>query len=232
MPLASHKINHMRILSFKNVDELAAQTEVLFREMYEQINKPVLRGFFPTGKSAEKLYARLRENSFWKKKFQLLQIDEFAQPEPIFFQTLLKQIIEPLELNFEAIQASWSEDEMAQHIERVIARPIDFCLLGLGPNGHIGFHEPGCGDEDFLGGRVHLSEQSFQRVQAAISPWALTFGAGSFLKAQKIIMIATGAEKEIIFQKFIDSKADPEIPATLLKAHPDFTVLTTFNFKS
>jgi 6-phosphogluconolactonase/glucosamine-6-phosphate isomerase/deaminase len=222
----------MRILSFKNVDALATQTEVLFREMFEQTHQPCLRGFFPTGKSAEKLYERFRANSFWKKKFQLLQIDEFAQPEPIFFQTLLKQIIEPLELNFEAIQPLWSDDEMAQHIERVITRRIDFCLLGLGPNGHIGFHEPDCGDEDFLGGRVHLSEQSFQRVQAATSPWALTFGAGSFLKAQKIIMIATGAEKELIFKKFTESPATADIPATLLKAHPDFTVLTTFDFKS
>ncbi len=218
----------MRILSFKNADELAAQTEVLFREMFEKKARAQLRGFFPTGKSAEKFYERLRQNPFWNKKFHLLQIDEFAQLEPVFFKTLLEQMIKPLDLDFESINPMWDEQTMREHIIRVTSRPIDFCLLGLGPNGHVGFHEPNCGDENFMGGRVHLSEQSFQRVKNATTPWALTFGAGSFLKAEKIMMIATGPEKENIFKKFIHLPATPELPATLLKSHPDFTVLTTF----
>ena len=220
----------MRILSFKNTDELAAQTEVLFHEMHEQKAQRPLRGFFPTGKSVEKFYARLsKAQQQWQGKFQVLQIDEFAQPDGIFFAALQTQLLTPLELSCEAIAPLWTESEMLQHIADVTARPIDFCLLGLGPNGHVGFHEPHCGGADFLGGKIYLSEQSFQRVQMATTRWALSFGAGSFLKAEKLIMIATGPDKENIFKEFLKSPATPDLPATLLKAHPDFTLLTTFD---
>ena len=226
---ASHKIKYMRILSFNNAQELANKTEVLMREFCES-KKDLLRGFFPTGKSAEALYANLRNDRFWQQKFQGLQIDEFAQPNHLYLSTHQSQIIQPLQLEdqFETIDPTWTEQQMNAHIQNVISHKIDFALLGFGPNGHIGFHEPGQGDQKFLGGTVNLTEQSFKRVKGATTRTAMTFGAGSFLKAEKIFLIATGEEKEPTFRKFLDSRPTSELPATLLKDHADFTVLTTF----
>jgi len=219
----------MKILSFNNAEDLANQTEVLFRQLYD-LKQRALRGFLPTGRSAEGFYRLLRATSFWKMKFQILQIDEFTQSDRLFYTSLKTQVIDPLGLenHFEAIEPSWSDEQMQTHIKQVLSLPIDFALLGLGPNGHIGFHEPGCGDQNFLGGRVRLSPQSFKRVAGASAPWALTFGAGSFLKAEKILMIVTGEEKAQIYQKFLETELTGDLPASLLKQHPDFTVLTTF----
>ncbi len=226
---ASHKIKYMRILSFNNAQELANQTEVLMRE-FCVAKQEVLRGFFPTGKSAETFYANLRKDSFWKHRFQGLQIDEFAQPDHLFLSTLQNQVIIPLSLEdqFETIDPEWTPQQMDSHIRNVVSHKIDFAILGLGPNGHIGFHEPNQGDQNFLGGTVTLTEQSFKRVKGATSRTAMTFGAGSFLKAEKIFLLATGEEKESIFKKFLESPPTSAIPATLLKDHKDFTVLTTF----
>ncbi len=219
----------MRILSFNSSEDLANQTEVLMRELAES-KQDLIRGFFPTGKSAEMFYAKLRMHSYWHAKFLGLQIDEFAQPGHLFLSQLQRQIILPLGLEdqFDTIDPTWNELEMKEHILSVISHKIDFALLGLGPNGHIGFHEPGAGDQNFLGGKVILTEQSSKRVLGATTRTALTFGAGSFLRAEKIILIAIGGEKEMIFQKFLTTAPTSELPATLLKNHPDFTVLTTF----
>lgn len=234
MGAVSHKITEMKILTLKNEEELANQTEVIFRELAEK-NKRRLRGFLPTGRSVEEFYKLLRQNiAYWNDKFQVLQIDEFVGTKRFFYSKLCSELIVPLGLenHQDPIDPSWSDEEMSQHIQTVLSTPIDFALLGLGPNGHIGFHEPKEIQADnlevFFGGRVYLSDQSFKRVKGAPSQWALTFGAASFLKAKKIILIASGNDKEEIFQQFLNSAPTNKIPATLLKNHSDFTVLTTF----
>ncbi len=115
-------------------------------------------------------------------------------------------------------------------------------MLGLGPNGHIGFHEP-CNEiknfdkkidpfvqssgTSYLGGLTTLREESFQRVKNAPSKMAFTFGAGSFLKAEEIILLVTGEGKKEIYQKFLAAEPTSTLPATLLKNHPNFTVISS-----
>ena len=164
----------MRILSFNNAQDLANQTEVLMREL-AQSKQHLIRGFLPTGRSAEGFYAKLREDKYWHAKFMGLQIDEFAQPGHLFLTQLQKQIILPLGLEdqFETIDPTWNELEMKEHVRSVTSHKIDFALLGLGPNGHIGFHEPGVGDEKFMGGQVTLTEkESLEQRPALHSPSA------------------------------------------------------------
>ena len=66
------------------------------------------------------------------------------------------------------ITPSWTDDEMKAHIKRTTDLGIDVALLGLGPNGHVGFHEPGY-HADFLGGRVTISDETKQRVPGAVT---------------------------------------------------------------
>jgi len=231
MVRVSHKINMMRILTFKNEQELAIRTKGLLFEILKEKKSP-LRGFCPTGRSVELLYQLLREDpQNWNGKIQALQVDEFISPDRLFFTQLKQKLIDPLNLANQSsvIDPSWSEEEFTNHIQFVLSQPIDFALLGLGPNGHIGFHEPRKKEEDFFGGKIHLTEESFHRVKGASTRWAYTFGAQSFLKAKKIFLIATGEGKEALFQKFVKTNPTHQLPATLLKSHPDFTVLTTFS---
>jgi len=223
----------MIIQNLNSEEEVANQTEVIFKKLYQE-KKRILRGFFPTGRSAEGFYQKLRNDlPFWQKKFQVIQIDEFIGSERLFYSSLRHLVLEPLSLlsQVEAIDPLWNDAQIKTHIQKTLSEPIDFALLGLGPNGHVGFHEPHITDSPFYGGRVLLSDESFKRVANAPSQTALTFGAASFLKAEKIILIATGKGKEDIYSQFLSSAPTPEIPATLLKTHPDLTVLTTLGSK-
>ena len=226
----------MRILTVKNTDELSSQTEGLFRELLQAKGRP-LRGFLPAGKSAEGFYQCLvADKARWQGQVQFLQIDEFKSDKSkndgeFFLKTLKQQILNPLSLMSmaEVIDSQWTEGQFQKHIQTVLRRPIDFALLGLGPNGHIGFHEPGVHGSEYLGGLVELSEESYRRVKGAPSRLALTFGAGSFLKAEHLILLVTGDGKKEIFQKFLASEPTSQLPASLLKAHPHFTVISSIS---
>ena len=107
---------------------------------------------------------------------------------------------------------------------------IDLQLLGLGHNGHIGFNEPA---EEFSKTThcVDLSESTieansrFFASKADVPTQAVTMGIGSIMKARKIIVLASGKNKNYVIQKMLDDRITTMVPATLLKVHPDVTVI-------
>ena len=50
-------------------------------------------------------------------------------------------------------------------------------------------------------------------------------GIGSIMKAKKILLLASGKSKQDIVKKLLESGIDTNIPATMLKAHPDVTLI-------
>lgn len=107
---------------------------------------------------------------------------------------------------------------------------LDLVVLGLGPNGHIGFNEPGAPWE----GRtrpVDLSAAT-RRANAPYFPAgqevprrALTMGIGTILAARRILVLASGAGKAAIVARFLGEGPTLQLPATALHRHPDVTVL-------
>ncbi|WP_422486679.1 glucosamine-6-phosphate deaminase [Gudongella sp. DL1XJH-153] len=104
-------------------------------------------------------------------------------------------------------------------------------LLGIGSNGHIAFNEPD--DELPLGtGLVELSEQTiednarfFQSIDQ-VPTQAISMGMGSIMKAEKIIILASGEGKAEVISKLLNSgKVTSRIPATFLLLHPDVTLI-------
>ena len=105
---------------------------------------------------------------------------------------------------------------------------INFTLLGIGMNGHIGFNEPGSGLPE--GGiLVELSEVT-KRVSDKYfdrpMPVKLGFGvgAGALKKAETVYIMATGARKRDIVAQAIRGERTAEVPVSLMLDHPDCTV--------
>lgn len=188
-----------------------------------------LKTFLPTGQTPRLLYQRLRENrDSWKKSLIPIQIDEFISSERLFYTQLQSELIGPLNLNDAALCIDPSQSDVAffDHVQRVLDIGPHLAILGLGPNGHVGFHEPGVGDHTFLGGRVKVSEETRIRVSSNAPSQAFTFGVGSFLKAPSVLLLVTGNSKTQILKKFLNSIETPELPASFLKSHKDITLIT------
>ncbi|MFJ5564288.1 glucosamine-6-phosphate deaminase [Lysinibacillus xylanilyticus] len=109
--------------------------------------------------------------------------------------------------------------------------PIDFQLLGIGQNGHIGFNEPGT-PFDSLTHLVTL-EQSTRQANARffdsideVPTQAITMGIQSIMRAKCILLIAVGEAKRDVLQSVLDSEYTEDMPASVLTKHPNVMILT------
>ena len=106
----------------------------------------------------------------------------------------------------------------------------DIQVLGIGPDGHIGFNEP---DTTFTKPthRVELDPSTVEanaRFFASIDDvprFALTMGMGGIMSAKKILLMANGTKKKEILEKALFGPITPEVPASILQLHPDVTVV-------
>ena len=106
---------------------------------------------------------------------------------------------------------------------------VDVQILGIGENGHIGFNEPA---ESLHANThlIHLTEDTiqvnarfFEKIED-VPTKALTMGMGSIMSAKTILLIS-GAKKHRVLHALFDDGITTQIPATLLKTHPDVIVI-------
>lgn len=115
--------------------------------------------------------------------------------------------------------------------ERAIreAGGIDLQLLGLGPNGHIGFNEPGT----TWGSRTHvvtLSNETrranarfFRKTGTPVPLQAITMGLRTIMEARRVVVVVVGRQKAEILARVISSEPSVQYPATVLKGHTSVT---------
>jgi glucosamine-6-phosphate deaminase len=107
---------------------------------------------------------------------------------------------------------------------------FDLAILGLGPNGHLGFNEPPA-DPSLPTRVVRLSEQSivsnagYWGGRDAVPPEALTCGMAQLLAARSTLLLVSGAHKRDILRRTVEGPATPDVPASLLQGAQGVTVL-------
>ena len=107
---------------------------------------------------------------------------------------------------------------------------IDLQLLGMGHNGHIAFNEPG----DDFGLETHLVTLTERTIEANtrfferkedVPRQALTMGIKNIMRARRILMVVSGADKAEAVYKAFCGRVTKEVPASILQLHPDVTLV-------
>ncbi|MGN0288896.1 MAG: glucosamine-6-phosphate deaminase [Lachnospiraceae bacterium] len=106
----------------------------------------------------------------------------------------------------------------------------DLQLLGLGHNGHIGFNEP-CDEFPKLTHCVNLTQSTIEankRFFASaddVPKQAYTMGIGTIMKAKRILVVVSGADKAQIVKDAFFGPVTAQVPASILQMHPEVTVV-------
>jgi glucosamine-6-phosphate isomerase len=106
---------------------------------------------------------------------------------------------------------------------------FDLLLVGVGMNGHIGFNEP---DTDW-GSYSHV--QQLEQVTLDVGQkyfqsatkleYGITLGLRHLTEARRVLMLANGTKKASIMQRALEGAIGPEVPASIIRTHPNAEVL-------
>ncbi len=101
---------------------------------------------------------------------------------------------------------------------------LDFQILGIGRNGHVGFNEPG----SHVASKTRLMTLDLTtRIDAGLDfgglsnvpKKAITMGVAQIMRAKRVVLLAWGEHKARIIQKAIEGPVTAEVPASYLQGH-------------
>ena len=199
----------------------------------------------PTGSTPLGMYAKLIEMNKAGKidfsKVTTFNLDEYYPIKKDNSQSYYKFMfdnffgginINPQNVNIPNGEVSDADLESKEYEKKLeAAGGLDLMVLGLGPNGHIGFNEP----DDFLVPDTHVAVLTEATKEAnkrffnsidEVPVKALTMGMGSILKAKKILIIISGESKKEAFKQFLKGEITTQLPVSFLHLHKDVTVLS------
>ena len=232
----------MRIIHVKDYDALSKKAaEIIAAQV---ILKPdcvlgLATGSSPIG-TYQRLIAKHENDGLDFSQVKTVNLDEYVgldasndQSYAYFMQhTFFKHIniVQanthiPMGSNQDAVEECSRYDALIQTLGG-----IDLQLLGLGPNGHIGFNEP---NSHFSLGThcVQLSEATIQANQRFferkedVPRYAYTMGIREIMQARKVLLIVSGNSKADIARHAFYGPVTSEVPASILQLHPDFTLI-------
>ncbi len=222
----------MKVKRFENVDNLVNRTVEEVKRILSE--KPDAVFCFACGETPRPVMGKLikmnREGEIDFSRARFVGLDEWIgvgrQTIGSCKQMLYDDFFTPLGLREDQITLfnGLSNDLQAEirKINSLISDlGIDFILLGVGMNGHIGLNEPGC-DTALEAHIVDLSEMTIKVMTKYFNKEmnltkGISLGFAQLLRAKNIYLIATGKRKAIIVEKIINSSPTNVLPATLLK---------------
>lgn len=118
--------------------------------------------------------------------------------------------------------------------EKLREKPVDLGLIGIGENAHIAFNDPPCDfetEDEYITvtlneacRRQQVREGWFESVNE-VPPQAVSMSCHQIMKCRTIISAVPHAVKaEAVRAALYADKVTPEIPASILKTHPDWTL--------
>jgi glucosamine-6-phosphate deaminase len=228
------------------LDDYAALSREAARRMAGLIRaSPAMAIVAATGETPMLAYqelARLRTQAdgLDTTRLRVFQLDEYLGLAPddrrSLYGWLLRSLVAPL--GVPAVQVVRLPGDApdpaaaAREYDRAVAAAggFDLAVLGLGPNGHLGFNEPPAA-HDSPSRVVQLTEASLESnarywgAREQMPGQALTAGLAQLLGARQIMLLVSGAHKHDILQRSVAGPMSPNVPASFLQATPQAVVL-------
>ncbi|HTH56309.1 MAG TPA: glucosamine-6-phosphate deaminase [Cyclobacteriaceae bacterium] len=199
-----------------------------------------------TGSSPKKVYSELirmhKEEGLSFKNVVSFNLDEYYPMQPTAPQSYHRFMKENL---FDHVDIPKNQyflpdgtitmDEVRAYCEgyekkMAEAGGLDFQLLGIGRNGHIGFNEPG----SHLDSLTRLITLDFTTRSDAgldfgglanVPRKAITLGVKRIMQAKRVVLIAWGEHKSAIIRQAVEGPVGEYVPASYLQGHPNAQIV-------
>lgn len=204
-------------------------------------DKPDLVLGLATGRTMERVYARLVEAGPSFRQVRTFNLDEYvglAPGDPNSYRSYMQAHlfdrvdIEPANTHLPDAGAA-DLKAAARRYEALItaAGGLDLQLLGIGETGHIGFNEPLSSlmsrtrDKSLTLATRRQNAAMFGDDPERVPTRAMTMGVGTILDAREVLLLATGAHKAAIVAKAIEGPITSMVTASALQLHPNCKVV-------
>jgi glucosamine-6-phosphate deaminase len=204
--------------------------------------RPTAAVVVATGRTPMSAYARLAVRAsagLDMSALRVFQLDEYVGVGPDDERSLAgwmdRSFVQPLGIDpTTVVRLDGNDDDLdavCADYERAVraAGGFDLAVLGLGPNGHLGFNEPPS-DPTSRTRAVDLSAASLESNASYWGPGrvprrAVTAGMDVLLGAKCVVLVVTGESKREVLHRTVRDTPTPSVPASFLQHHPDVRVI-------
>ena len=190
----------------------------------------------------QELARRCREEGLDFSKVHSVNLDEYVgldgthdQSYRYFMNTNLFDHINIKKENTYVAKGTGDVAENLKEFNSVLDRTdIDIQVLGVGPDGHLGFNEPGdtlydgAHEETLEDSTIEANKRYFAKKED-VPTHAVTMGMGNIMRAKRLLMIINGNKQEAATKLLMMDKIDPHCPCTFMRMHRDATVVIEKN---
>lgn len=224
----------MNVIIVRNYKELSKKAADFVEEQLKKNKKPSF--LLPTGRTPLGMYKELVKRyskqglDFSSAKF--FNLDEYIGATPdnkesynYYLRKNFLNKINALEENIFILRGDVKPKVQCKKYEKLLSKPVDLAILGVGTDAHIAFNEPGTN----FNSKVHIAKlfkSTIKRNKTAFDR-AITVGIKTIMKSKKILLLAYGVEKVKPIRALLFHEITEKEPVTILKKHPNFNVIIT-----
>ena len=226
----------MKVIIAENYE----RTCILAADMIERLvrAKPECTLGLATGSSPVGMYRELarrcREEGLDFSHVKSVNLDEYVGLEPTHDQSyryfMDTNLFDHINIDTYVAKGTGDVDANIREFQDVLARSdVDIQVLGVGPDGHLGFNEPGEALHDTAHREV-LDESTidanarFFASRDDVPRCAVTMGMGDIMRAKSLLLIISGSKQEAARELLMNDRITTRCPVTFMKLHRDATV--------
>ncbi len=231
----------MKVIKVKDNNELSLEASKFMIDLL--VKKPNATLGLATGSSPIGLYQNLikayknGEVSF--KDVHTFNLDEYCElpkeHQESYYTFMHRNLFDHVDIKEENINIPSSVGSDLQkncddYNKLLNNASVDVQLLGIGGNGHIGFNEPGTSFESQtqiikLAEKTREDNKRFFNSIDEVPTHAITMGIKNIMNAKSILLVASGKNKADAINKLVNGEVTEDFPASILKNHPNVTVI-------
>lgn len=222
----------------ESYEEMSIRTADAVQKVVDQVPEAAIT--IPTGSTPlgmyQELLRRVDANTIDLHRVRIFCLDDYLgqsrQDEASLTRWLFESFLIPARIPEHNVHLipTMAHDPGAAAIayeEEIAARGgLELAVVGLGPNGHVAFNEPGS-EPDSRTRVVELTEESRDQSsaywdgEATIPERAITMGLGTILEARRIVLIVSGASKADIVRRSLEEAPSLDVPGSWLQTAGD-----------